>query len=62
MGFKGMRERKKEDMEYLDYKGEKGLMYVNAMVHESRIWLQVLKILREEYNAVRELRRARRGA
>jgi hypothetical protein len=30
--------------------------------HEERIWLQVLKILREEGGAVRELRRARRGA
>ena len=27
--------------------------------HEERIWAQVLKILREEYNVVRELRRAR---
>jgi hypothetical protein len=26
--------------------------------HEERIWPQVLKILREEYNIVRELRRA----
>jgi hypothetical protein len=30
--------------------------------HEERIWLQVLKTLREENNAVRELRRVRRGA
>jgi hypothetical protein len=30
--------------------------------HKERIWLQVLKILREEGGAVRELRRARRGA
>jgi hypothetical protein len=29
--------------------------------HEERIWLQVLKILREEGGAVRELRRARTG-
>ena len=27
--------------------------------YEERIWPQVLKILREEYNVVRELRRAR---
>jgi hypothetical protein len=30
--------------------------------YEERIWLQVLKILREEGGAVRQLRRARRGA
>jgi hypothetical protein len=30
--------------------------------YKERIWLQVLKILREEGGAVRELRRARRGA
>jgi hypothetical protein len=30
--------------------------------HEERIWLQVLKILREEGGTVRELRRARSGA
>jgi hypothetical protein len=29
--------------------------------HKERIWLQVLKILREEGGAVRELRRARTG-
>jgi hypothetical protein len=30
--------------------------------YEERIWLQDLKILREDGGAVRELRRARRGA
>jgi hypothetical protein len=30
--------------------------------HKERIWPQVLKTLREENNAVQELRRVRRGA
>ena len=28
-------------------------------LHEERIWAQILKILREEYNVIRELRHAR---